>query len=130
MLASAADFQFRREIPAEYILKPRIHKSDEEVLHLDAFLGWRDPIISYLKNETLSDDKAKAQKLHHLATRYIILADLLYKKSYSKLHSDPYLRCLSLEEARRVMQEIYDGDCGNHAGGQSLAHKAINQGYY
>jgi len=27
-----------------------------------------------------------------------------------------------------VMQEIYDGDCGNHAGGSSLAHKIINQG--
>jgi len=28
------------------------------------------------------------------------------------------------------MREIHDGDCGNHAGGCSLAHKVINQGYY
>jgi len=28
------------------------------------------------------------------------------------------------------MQEIHDGDYGNHARGQSLSHKAINQGYY
>jgi len=29
-----------------------------------------------------------------------------------------------------VIKEIHDGDCGNHSGGRSLAHKVINQGYY
>ena len=98
------------------------------MLRLDTSLGWRDPIISYLKNGALSDNKAEAQKLQHLVTRYILQGDLLYKKSYSKMHSDPYLKCLSLEEARRVVQEIHDGDCGNYAGDWSLAHKAINRG--
>ena len=28
------------------------------------------------------------------------------------------------------MQEIHDGDYENHADGQSLTHKAINQWYY
>ena len=102
-LASTVDFQFRREIPVEYIPKPNIHKSDEEVLHLDTSLRWRDSIIVYLKDETLPEDKAEAQKLQHLATRCILLGDLLYKKSYSKLHSNPYSRCLGPEEARRVM---------------------------
>jgi len=46
------------------------------------------------------------------------------------MHFEPYLRCLGSEEATRVMQEIHDGDCENHARGQSLAHKVINQGYY
>ena len=27
------------------------------------------------------------------------------------------------------MQKIHDGDCENHAGGRSLTHKVINQGY-
>jgi len=31
-LVSAVDFQFRHEIPVEYIPEPSIHKSDEEVL--------------------------------------------------------------------------------------------------
>jgi len=93
-------------------------------LRLDTSSGWRDPIISYLKSGTLSDDKAEAQKLQHLATRYTFLGDLLYKKFYSKLHSDPYLRCLGPEEAERVMQEIHDGDFGNHEGDRS--HKDIN----
>ena len=53
-----------------------------------------DPIISFLKDGTLPDDKAEAQILQHLATRFVLFGGLLYKKSYSGLHSDPHLRCL------------------------------------
>ena len=74
----------------------------------------------------MSIDKVKAYKLQHLATRYILIGELLYKKSYSKLHSNPYLRCLRPEEAQRVMQEIHNDYCENHAEGRSLAYKAIN----
>jgi len=90
----------------------------------------RSPIISYLKDVTLLDDRAEARKLQHMATLYVLLGDILYKKSYSNVHIDPYLRCIGPEEARKVMQEIHDGDCGNNVGGCSLAHKVINQGYY
>ena len=81
MLASSVNFQFRCEIPIEYIMKPSIHKSNEKVLCLDISLGWRDPITVYLKDGTLPRDKAETQKLQHLAIRYILLRDLLYKKS-------------------------------------------------
>jgi len=72
----------------------------------------------------------EAKKLQHFATWYILLEDILYKKFYSRFHPDSYLRCFGPEEVRKVMQEIHDGDCGNHAGGRSLTHKVINQGYY
>jgi len=62
--------------------------------------------------------------------RYTFLGDLPYKKSYSKLHCKPYLRYLGPDEAKKVMQEIHDDDCGNHAGDRSFTHKVINQGYY
>ena len=76
----------------------------------------------------LLDDRAEAQKVQHLAARYTLLGDVLYKKSYFKLHFDPYLSGLRPDEVKKVMQEIYDVNCGNHASGPSLAHKAINQG--
>ena len=65
-----------------------------------------------------------------MATRFILLEDIMYKMSYFKLHSNPFLRCLGPNEAKNVMQETHDGECGNHAGGRSLAHEAINQGYH
>ena len=107
-LGAAKEFQFRREIFVEHITNPGVLQPTEDVLCLDTSLGWRDPIIAYLKDGTLSDDKAEAQKREHLATRYTLLRDVLYKKYYSKLHVDPYLRCLKPDETRRVMQEIHD----------------------
>jgi len=78
----------------------------------------------------LPDDRVQARKLQHLATIYTLFRDMLYKKSYFRLHFDPYLRSLSSNKARKVMQEIYNGNCENHVGGLFLAHKVINQGYY
>jgi len=76
MLTSAVDFQFRREIPIEHILKPSIHKLDEEVFCLDHSSGWTDPIISFLKDEMLP----KAQKLQHIDTTHSS------ESSYTKNH--------------------------------------------
>ena len=78
-LASVVNFQSRHMIHVKYIPKSSIHKSDEKVLRLDTSPGWRNPIIAYLKDGTLLRDKAEAQKLQHLTTRYILLGDLLYK---------------------------------------------------
>ena len=127
-LRSSHQFQFRREIPVEHITNPSGQQPIGEVLRLDTSLGWRNPIIAYLKDGTLLDDRVEARKLQHMATRYVLLEDILYKKSYTNLHPDPYLRCLSPKEARKVMQEIYKGDCGNPTVERSLAHKVINLG--
>jgi len=92
--------------------------------------GWTNDVISFSEDEMLPDDKVDAQKLQHLATIYVLLRGFLNKKPYSRLHSIPSLRSLGPEEARSLMHEIHDGDCENHMRGQSLAHKAINRGYY
>jgi len=83
-LGATTEFQFRREISVEHIANPSVYRPID-----DTSQGWRDPIIAYLKDGSLSDDRAEAQKLLHLATRYIFLGDVLYNKSYSKLHADP-----------------------------------------
>ena len=57
-LASIVDFQFGREIHVKHISKPSIHKPGEEVLRLDSSPGWRDPIISFLKDRMLPRDQA------------------------------------------------------------------------
>ena len=57
-LASVVAFQFKREVLVEHIPKPSIRKPDEEVFRLDSSLGWMDPIISFLKDGTLPQDKA------------------------------------------------------------------------
>ncbi|KAK0593737.1 hypothetical protein LWI29_018972 [Acer saccharum] len=35
-----------------------------------------------------------------------------------------------LKEAEGILRSIHSGNCGNHAGGASLAHKTLRQGFY
>ena len=62
-LEAAMEFQFRREIPVKHITNPSVQQPTREVLRLDASPGWRNPIIAYLKDGTLRDDRVEVRKL-------------------------------------------------------------------
>ena len=83
-------------------------------------------LISYLKTGMLSDGKDAVRKLKFQASRFVLIKDVLYKRGFSQ----PYLRCLSQEEANYVMREVHEGICGNHSWALSLVHKLIRAGYY
>lgn len=85
-----------------------------------------DPIVDYLKDKKLLDDKQEARRVKLRLTRYVNLEDVLYKKRYSL----PYLQCLAPNEASYVIREIHQRICGNHYGAKSLALKAFCQGYF
>ena len=40
------------------------------------------------------------------------------------------LKCVDLEKGNYILQEIHEGICSNHTGGQYLAYKALRQGYF
>ena len=84
------------------------------------------PIVSYLKEGKLPEGKDEAKKLRVRSARCILMDEVLYKRGFSQ----PYLRCLSPDEANYVLREIYEGACGNHSGAKSLVHKVIHVGYY
>jgi len=79
------------------------------------------PIISYLKDGMLPDNKEAARKLKVQATRFMLIKDVLYKMGFSC----PYLRCFIPKEANYIMREVHEGVCGNHSGSWSLLHKLI-----
>ena len=84
------------------------------------------PIVCYLKEGWLLEDKTKVRKIQIKVARFVIIDDVLYRRGYSLL----YLRCANLKEADYVLREIHKGICGNHAGARSLAGKALKAGYY
>ena len=88
--------------------------------------NWTTPLVSYLKNGALPDDKEAARKLKVKAARFVLISDILCKRGFSRL----YLRFLSLKEANHVMREVHEGICENHSRLQSLFHKLIRAGYY
>ena len=88
--------------------------------------NWTTPLIAYLRSGILPDEKDAARKLKVRASQFVLIRDVLYKRGFSQ----PYLRCLSHEEADYVMREVHEGICGNHSGAWSLIHKLIRAGYY
>ena len=97
-----------------------------EVLQAQNEGSWITPIILYLKDGILPEGKDKARKLRVRSARYVLLNDTLYKRGFSQ----PYLRCLSPDEANYVLREVHEGACGNHLGARSLIHKVVRAGYY
>ncbi|KAL0438947.1 UNVERIFIED_CONTAM: hypothetical protein Slati_2377700 [Sesamum latifolium] len=87
---------------------------------------WRTPIIKWIEEELLLENRWEAARLKTRATRFIMQEHILYKKSY--MH--PMLRCLSTEEGIHILQEIHSGCCGAHAGTRILANKALRAGYF
>ena len=85
-----------------------------------------DPIIMYLLHGDLPENKNESRNLRIRATRYALIGNHLYRKSFT----GPYLRCLAPKNARSLLKEIHEGVCGNHSMGRGLAHKALTAGYY
>ena len=88
--------------------------------------NWTMPLIAYLQSGILPDGKDAARKLKVQASRFVLIRDVLYKRGFSQ----PYLKCLSHDEADYVMREVHEGICGNHSRARSLVHKLIRARYY
>ena len=84
------------------------------------------PIVIFLKDGRLLEDKDEARKLRIRAAKYVLLDKVLYKRGFSQL----YLRCLASDESNYVLREIHEGTCGNHSGVRALVHKVVSSDYY
>ncbi|XP_050258795.1 uncharacterized protein LOC126703759 [Quercus robur] len=98
----------------------------QEVQQVDNRENWMTPIISYLKDGRLPEEKDEARKVRVRSARYVLMNEVLYKRGFSQ----PYLRCLAPDETNYVLREVHEGACGNHSGARSLVHKVVRAGYY
>ncbi|XP_062075487.1 uncharacterized protein LOC133779553 [Humulus lupulus] len=124
-LASTRDGDTLESVPVEYLPRPSIANPDVHMVNAPKE-SWASPIIDYLKDGVVPTDKREARRLVYKAARYSLVDGVLYKRGFSV----PLLRCVDEEEAMKVLYEIHEGECGNHASGPSTARKAMRQGYY
>ena len=113
----------------EVLAEKSINKKVQEALPIEAGpqqQSWMDPILKYLKEGVLPEDKKEAKSLMFRAANYTIINDMLYKRGFTF----PYLRCLVPEEGTRVLEELHEGKCSNHIKSQSLYIKALRLRYY
>ena len=80
----------------------------------------------FLQDGRLPPNPEEAKKIQKRAARFTVLNDKLYKREYSQ----PYLRCIEEEEAKYVLEEVYEGVCGDHMGAKSLVRKIMKTSYF
>ncbi|KAL5702453.1 hypothetical protein ACHQM5_027671 [Ranunculus cassubicifolius] len=88
--------------------------------------SWMQPIIEYIRDNLLTDNKQEAHKLQLKSKRYVIIATRLYRRSAQ----GTLLICLTPKESLSCLTIIHNGLAGNHSGGRTLALKAMRLGYY
>ena len=84
------------------------------------------PILSFLQDGCLPQDIEETKKVKKKAAKFTILNNTLYKRGFSM----PYLKCVDEEEAKYILEEIYEGVCSDHAGPRSFVSKVIRTGYF
>ena len=84
--------------------------------------NWMDPIVTFLKDDILLEEKSEAEKIRRNATRFWLSEDhKLYRRSYS----GPYLLCVHPEALELPLEELHEGICRSHIRGRSLSHRAL-----
>ncbi|KAJ9536552.1 hypothetical protein OSB04_un000251 [Centaurea solstitialis] len=125
-LGSAFHDPFMENIPILHLTTPTIMAKDEVQMNVETY-NWSLDVWNYLKHDQLPEDKMEARKTRSKASRYTIFEDQLYRRSTTGL----LLRCVtSKSQINQILQEMHDGECGNHTGGRSLANRISRQGYY
>lgn len=71
--------------------------------------SWEDKIKVYIIHDVLPNDNVKARQIRSRATRYLVLNDTLYRRSFTK----SLLRCippnLTIQVQEKMHEEIYEG---------------------
>jgi len=68
----------------------------------------------------------KKRTIRRLANGFFLSGDILYKRTPDL----NLLRCVNIQEAETIMNEVHSGVCGPHMNGYVLAKKIIRAGYY
>ena len=124
--AASAEFMNASEQVLSFVQTSLLINNRAQMQEIAVEENLTTPLVAYLQSGTLPNEKDAARKLKVQASRFVLVRDVLYKRGLSQ----PYLRCLSHDEADYVMREVYEGICENHSGARSLVHKLIQVRYY
>ncbi|XP_030922874.1 uncharacterized protein LOC115949725 [Quercus lobata] len=127
-LATSSAQPLPRVILVEELIHPLTEKANGIGVHnIRTRPSWMDPLVLYLKHDTLPDDKVEADKIRRKATRFWLSED---SKFYRRSFSGPYLLCVHPEATELILEELHEGICRSHMGGRSLSHRVLTLGYW
>jgi hypothetical protein len=101
---------------------------DESLFIISTDDIWYGDIIIYLQTQTFRPTLSNNERrcVHYQACHYIILGDTLYRQGIDSV----FRRCLTFEEADRVLNECHSGACGGHMSRYATTQKILRAGYF
>ena len=109
-LASIMTEDIPRQIKVELIAEPSISAMADWATKVDVAVittagsCWMDPIIEFLAEDRMPDDKSKANKIRRVASQYWLLVD---RKLYRRSFGGPYLLCLHPGKLDELLAELH-----------------------
>jgi ribonuclease HI len=126
-LATALESDMQRTVCIETLEQPSFQDQEVSVCSVNVRPSWMDPILGYIRENKLPEDKKEARMIKQKAPRFWVSKEgQLYRRSFT----GPYLLCVHPDKVKDFLFEIHEGICGSHTGGRSLAHRALSQGYW
>jgi len=89
---------------------------------------WCTPYLDCLIRCELPEDRSEARRIARRAKSYVIYGEdnELYRRSPTGV-----LRCcVTIEEGRKLLEDLHSGACGHHAAPRTLVGNAFRQGFY
>ena len=70
-----------------------------------------DPLVTFLKQGLLPEDRGEAEKICRKGPCYWLSEEQKLNKCS---HSGPYLLCIHPEVVEPLLEELHEGICGSH----------------
>jgi len=89
---------------------------------------WRTPFLDCLICCELPEDRSEARRIARRAKSYVVYGD--DKELYRRSPTGVLQRCVTIEEGRKLLEDLHSGACGHHAAPRTLVGNAFRQGFY
>jgi len=88
---------------------------------------WRTPFLDCLIQGELPEDRAEAHRITRRAKSYTYGES---KELYRRSPTGILQRCITVEEGRKLLEDLHSGACGHHAAPRTFVGNTFRQGFY
>lgn len=114
-LASTSFDHLTKEVFVEILPARSFESKEVTVMGVDQ-PNWMKPYFDYLMNDILPKDDVDVRKTKIKSLEYTFHNGTLYRKIYLA----PWIKCITQQESKFVLQETHVGEASTHEGARAL----------